>query len=729
MTDQHSVVGAKPAVQREPGAAMSRNALEIHEILRIVGERYRIILAVGLCGLLLGLGVSLLATPLYRASALLEYDPSATESLDNTRGAASRSFIANQQVIATQLGLLRSDALTRRVAEDLNLAAVPAYGGTTGTRDERVKRAAARISASTVAESVKDSMLLKVSIASPDPAMAARIASGMAQGFIASSLERRYNSSAYARHFLSDQLARTKTALEESERAVDDYAIRSNLFRTPGQIVDGKSNEGVTLSVTDLAAMEEALNQARVKRIATESAWRNGSADHALETAPALSPLIVQRSSLQAQYAQNSRLFKPDYPAMQELAAQIERLDAAIAAEKSRGTGDQAAQLLAAYRTALQAETDLAARVANAKGQVQDERSRSIQYNILQREADTNRTLYDALLQRFKEVGVAGGIGQSNVSLVDDAQIPQRPFSPNIALNCGVGLFFGLVAGLAAAFVVHLLFDTIGTSADAREKLGLRVLGNIPMDASGARMIESLTDPKSAVTEAYYSTLTALKFARAKGMPRTVFVTSAHPGEGKSTTAYAIAVTSARLGRKVLLIDADLRRPTFSSRTTHELGFAHLLASEDALATYARPTALDNLSLLPVGSFTGSPAELLSSVRLGAIVAEAAAHYDQVVLDGPPVLGLADAPLLGSVAEGTVVVVESRKTRTNTIHEMIRRLDEAGASVLGIVLTKIARSSGSYGYQYQYQYDRASEGSGKPRFDPGLSLGQMPGGE
>lgn len=711
---------------RAAAPLQTRNALEIHEIVRIIGERYRIIVATGVIGLLCGLALSLLATPLYRASALLEYDPQAVESLENAKPGSGRTIVANQQIIATQIGLLRSEALATRVAEDLNLAADPAYGGTNGSREDRLRRAAAIISGSTTAEAVKDSMLLRVSISSPNPAMAARIAQGMAQGFIASSLERRYNASAYARRFLSDQLARTKTALEESERAVDTYAIRANLFRAPGQIVDGKANEGATLSVTDLAAMEEALNQARVKRIATESAWRNGGGDRPADASSALSPLIVQRSALQAQYAQNSRLFKPDYPAMQELTAQIQRLDAAIAAETSRGAGDRAAQLLAAYRTALDTETDLAARVANAKTRVQDERSRSIQYNILQREADTNRALYDALLQRFKEVGVAGGIGQSNVAQVDNAQVPRRPYSPNTLLNCAVGLFFGLVGGLAAAFVVHLLFDTIATTADAREKLGRRVLGAIPVNADGGQLFEALTDPKSTVTEAYYSALTALKFARQDGVPRTVFVTSAFPGEGKSTTAYALAVTSARLGRRVLLIDADLRRPTFAVPARAGHGLAHLLTSEDALASCTVRTAIDNLDLLPVGSFAGSPAELLSSVRLAAVVAEAAAHYDQVVLDGPPVLGLADAPLLASVAQGTVIVVESRKTRSNAIHDMIHRLEEAGADIVGVILTKIAYGSGSYGYHYHYhyKYDPAGDGSRKPRFDPGFVLGK-----
>lgn len=708
MVDASSVLPGK--ADRTP-LSEAGAVLELREILRIVGERYRIILLVTFLGLVLGIGASLLTTPRFRASVLLQYDPQANDALEQSRSPLLRPMVANQEMLATQMGLLKSEALAMRVAQDLDLAGNPNFGGKSGSRDERLKRAAAVVQGGIEVEAVKNSLLLRVSYSSPDPAMAAQVATALGQTFITTNIERRYASGAYARRFLSEQLGRTKTALEQSERAVNDYAIRTGLFRAPGQLVDGKASESVTLTVTDLAAMEEALNQARIRRVTAQSAWSNGASDQPADKT-AVNTLTQQKAQISAQYAQNLKTFKPDYPAMQELAAQMAHLDSEIARERARGKGDDTARLKAAYRAALQAESDLTARVAAAKNEVQGERGRSIQYTILQREADTNRAQYDALLQRLKEVTTASGIQQSNIALVDDAKVPPAPYRPRIVFNAMIGLGFGLLAGLVAAFAMHLLFDVVVLPEDARGKLGLKVLGIIPRAADNLPLSVLLADRHSSVSEAYYSMLTALKFARSEGMPRTLCITSSNASEGKSTTSYAIAVMSARLGHNVLLIDADLRRPTFVSEDARWApGLGHLLSSDDPLSRCARSTAQERLSLLPVGELSGSPAELLSSVRLPSLIAEAAATYDLVVIDGPPVLGLTDAPLLASVAEATVVVIESGKTRTGNAHDMVRRVREAGGLVLGAVLTKVSGKSAGYGYDYQYHYTGSEAGS------------------
>lgn len=691
---------AAPAAQ-----VPQHNALEIRELLRIVSERWKIIALAAVIGLLLGIVATLVTTPRYRASALLQYDPAATDSIEQANGKV-RQAVANQEMMATQLGLFHSEALARRVAEQLRLADDPAYGGTRGSREERLKRAAKLIAGGIESDSLRNSLLLRVTYSGTDPRMAQRIASAFAQNFIALNLERKYNSSAYARRFLSDQLARTKTALEESEKAVNDYAVGSGLFRTPSQVVDGKTTDGAPLSVGNLAAMEAALNQAQVKRIEAENAWRSGAAGP-LPAEGSLAVLEQQRATLRAEYAENLRIFKADYPRMQELAARIARLDSEIASVQGAQQGRQSTQLAAAYKAAARSEADLAARVAAAKQVVQSDRGRSIRYNILQREVDTNRALYDALLQRYKEVGVAGGIGQSTIALIDDAQVPGAPYRPNGIVNAIIGLAFGLGIGLAAAFAAHVLFDTLTDPADVRAKLHLPVLGAIPFESENGGIANALSDPKSPVSEAYYAMLTAIKFARPGGSPHTLFVTSSRPGEGKSTSAYGIAVSSARLGRRVLLIDADLRRPTFltGDRTA---GFGHLLSSEDSVAGFVRPSAIPNLSVLPVGPFSGSAAELLSSARLRAVVEEAAALADLVVLDGPPLLGFTDAPLLASITDATLIVIESGKARSGETADLVRRLGEAGGDLLGAVMTKLrrrGRAGYGYGYYRGHEYD------------------------
>lgn len=697
---------------------------ELGDLLRILSEHRKLILGAGALGLILGVVLSLLMTPLYRATALLEVNNGANDMLANAGAKAPQvqQRIATQELVATQIGLLRSEALARRVVEDLNLASRPEYGGKDGNREQRTKRATAAVMEDSSIEPVKNSLLIQVRQTAREPAMASKIANALSDGFIATSLERRYDSSSYARKFLSDQLERTKAALEESERKLNNYSIASGVFRTEALTVEGKTAEGATLSQSDLAALNAALNAARVRRITAETAFRNASTAFVADQSTALAPIMSQRADLQSQYEEKSKIFKADYPAMRELQAKINQLDATIKAQRAATGGSKRAELEGEFRSAMRAEAELLARVGATKQDVQRERGRSIEYNILQREADTNRALYDALLQRFKEIGVAGGIGQSIVSVVDRADPPSNPFKPRMPVNAGIGLLLGLALGVALAFALHVLFDAIVDPNDVRNKLHLPVLGVIPMDTEDRTLQEALADRKSDVSEAYYSVRTALRFSRPEGAPKSLLVTSTRPGEGKSTSAYAIATSMARLGSRVLLIDADLRKPSFISSREDGYGLAHLLGSEEPFSDFVEKTQQENLELLPVGRFVGSAAELLSSNRLAAIIREATNSYEMVVIDGPPVLGLTDAPLLGATAEATALVIESRRSRTGNVSEMVRRMVDAGSKIAGVILTKATASGSAYGYSYySYTYGSGDVG-GKVSSDASRAL-------
>ncbi len=699
------------------------SGLALGELLQILSDRRRLIFAAGALGLILGIIASLLMTPLFKATALLELNDQTSQMLQGAAGGTVQPVRSgNQELLGTQIGLLRSAILAKRVVEDLNLAAQPDYGGEVGNREQRTKRAVAIVIGNTEVEQVKGSLLFQVRQTAKNPVMAANIANGLAKSSIASNLERRYDASSYARKFLSDQLARSKAALEDSERNLNAYSINSGVFRAQSLTVDGKTTEGGTLAQEDLSALNSALNAARIKRIAADQAFRNSSVDFASDQASNMGLLIAQQASLQADYDEKAKIFKPDYPAMLELKARLSAVSANITKERGRTSGNKRAELKGEADAAARVEAQLEARVSQSKGEVQSERGRSTQYSILQRESDTNRALYDALLQRYKEIGVAGGIGESNVSLVDPAEPPGGPFRPRLSVNALVGLMLGLAAGVGLAFALHLLFDAIIDPADVRNKLHIPVLGVVPMDTEDRTMMEALADRKSDISEAYYSVRTALKFSQPKGAPHTLLVTSTRPGEGKSTSAYAIASSMARLGSKVLLIDADLRKPTFVSSRSDGYGLAHLLGTEEVLADYVESTQVENLALLPVGRFVGSAAELLSSNRLPAIIAEARGTYEMVVIDGPPVLGLTDAPLLGSAAEATALVVESRMSRTSNVAEMIRRLTESGSKIIGVILTKVTATGAGYGYSY-YSYNYGTDGvGGRVSSDPTRAL-------
>lgn len=698
--------------------------IEFNDMVRILTERRAIILSMAGLGLILGIIVSLLMTPLYRADAMVELNSPASEVINEASGNARPVTPNGQEMLATQLGLLRSDSLARRVVQDLNLLSKPGFSLDEGTRQQKLDHAVKALQANSLVTDVRSSLLIRVSYSSADPVLAARVANALVDGFIASGLERRYDSSSYARDFLREQLATTKTALENSERQLNDYAIGSGIFRAPAQVSNGVTVEGASLAANNLTALNQSLNEARIKRIGADQAYRNGTGTRAASQSIGLSGLRQQRATLQAERAEKAKLFKDDYPAIVSLTSQIGALDRAISSETAAASGGLSADLLAEYRAAQRTEDQLAVQVNALKGQVQQERGRSIEYNILQREVDTNRALYDALLQRYKEIGVTGGIGQSNISLVDRAEPPQTPYRPNLPLNVGLGLVAGVGLGVLLAVAAHFLFDNIVNPVDVRTRLKLPVLGVIPKQEGDETLFESLEDRRSEVSEAYYSLRTTLRFTEG-GMPKSLLVTSSRPGEGKSTSAYAIASAFARGGMKVLLIDADLRKPTFVSKQEKGRGLAWLLASEDPLLKYVEQTATTGLNLLPVGRFSGSPAELLGSSRLPFVVEEATHNFDLVILDGPPVLGLADAPLLGALAERTIVVVESREARTGAVTEMVRRLQSSGSRVLGVILTKVRRDGGASGYNY-YSYSYGNDGVGgkvSSNADRSLDLG------
>jgi capsular exopolysaccharide synthesis family protein len=290
------------------------------------------------------------------------------------------------------------------------------------------------------------------------------------------------------------------------------------------------------------------------------------------------------------------------------------------------------------------------------------------------------------------------------VSVVDRAQIPGGPFKPNLPLNIMIGLFIGLLLGLGTAFSIEWIDDTIKTPDDLGTKLGLASLGVIPGVGKGLAVREQLEDPRSQVSEAYQSVRTALQFSTDHGVPRSLLVTSTRASEGKSSTALALAQTLASLGASVLLIDADLRKPTFRGPSSTSQGLSSLLAGSDKVAECVHPTQMERLFLLPSGPIPPNPAELLASGRFKEILDEALAKFDHIIIDSPPVLGLADAPMLASSTEGTLMVIEAGAIRRAAALNAVNRLRASDARLMGAILTKFNALKVGYGYGYGYGY-------------------------
>ena len=677
--------------------------------------------------LTIGAALTLLMTPIYTAEATLQIDRESARVFNAEDVAPRESMIQGEEFFQTQYGLLRSRSLAERVIENLGLASsdatlkalgVEAPPPATGSAAEQAsrRRAAAleAVQENLSVSPVRGSRLVAVGFDNPNPVVSARIANGFAENFIQANLDRKFESSAYAREFLEERIAQTKDRLESAERQLVAYATNQQIVNIsePGT---GEDNVGSTQSLTsnNLVAINTALAEARAARVAAEERWRSARTS-ALMTLPdvlqnpAIQRLSEQRAVLSATYQQKLSIYQPDFPEMVQLKAQIDEADGQIEALANNVRSSIQSQ----YEIAARQERSLQAQVTGLTGDVLDLRDRSIQYNILQRELDTTRTLYDGLLQRYKEVSVTGGVTANNISIVDRAAPPKKPSKPNLLLNILLAGLLGLGLGVVAALVLEALDETLATPEDAEIKLGVPVLGVIPLLAKDQTVSEALADLRSGFSEAYYSLRTALQFSTPDGTPSSLLVTSARPAEGKSTTAYAIALNLARVGRRVLLVDGDLRNPSMHRvvGVENERGMSNLLSGSADLASVVHRTSLENLFFIPCGPLPPNPAELWGGDRMRQVLIEGRNSFDHVVIDGPPVLGFADSPLLAASVGGVVFVVESRGTRRGQARGALRRLKVGHAHLLGLVLSKFSTKSASYGgYDYAYDYKYGAE--------------------
>lgn len=698
------------------------NSINLSVYWRLILKHRVLIAAVFVASVILGLIVTLLMTPVYTASTTLQIDREAARVLNVEDTQPREAMIQGEEFFQTQYGLLRSRSLADRVIDNLGLATsdtfIEAMGATAPTRgDARQQRAERRqivdklVRDNLAISPVRGSRLVSISFTSPDAALSTRVVNSFAENFIQSNLDRKFESSVYARRFLENLLTQTRARLEDAERQLVAYATEQEIIN----VADGDSpGESQSLASNSLVSLNTELSDATAERVAAESKWRQAGSSQIFSLPevlqnPAIQRLREESAKLSAEYEQKTSVYRPEFPEMVRLRAQISELDRQI----DTLAGGVRTSIRNDYQIALARENGLTVRVQGLKDDVLDLRGRSIQYNILQREVDTSRTLYDGLLQRYKEVGVTGGVTTNNISIVDTAPVPTKPSSPRLAINLLIAALIGSLLGAVVVFIFEALDESLTTPDDVEAKLSIPVLGIVPKLGKGVEPREALADTRSPFSEAYQSLRTSLSFSTANGPPRTLLVTSSRPSEGKSTTARAIAQTMAGVGKTVLLVDGDLRNPSMhrAMGTDNVAGMSNLLSGSEAIASLVARTPTQGLSFISSGPIPPNPAELWGSERVRRFLEEALSTYDHVVIDGPPVLGFADAPLLAAAVEGTAFVLESRGTKRGQARGALKRLKAGNARILGIVLTKFDAKAVSYGgYDYSYDYDYGARG-------------------
>ena len=667
-----------------------------------------------------GVASILLTTPVYRATTTVQVEQQSARILGTEDLEPVPSAQEAERFLQTQVDIIRSRALAARVAGDLGLVGDQGFLKSLGAKPLAASKPAAAKREQAL-ELLKDNLTVTlprnsrvVSIAfdSREAAQAADIANGFARNFIAMSLERRFDTSAYSREFLEKQLALTKAKLEASERSLIEYSRSAGLIdASAGAAATGDQPGPRSLTTANLVQLNAAFAAARSDRIARQQRWQQAQASPLMSLPevlgnPAIQQLSQKRAELEGLHEQELQRRKEGHPAIAQAKANIDELDRQIASL----AGSVRTSIRDQYLVALQQERALAGNVSQLKGATLAEQDRGVRYNILKREVDTNRELYDGLLQRFKEVGAQAGITNNNISVVDPADPPFVPIAPRPLVNMALAAVAGLMLAALLVFLRERFDDAVRCPEDVDGKLRLPLLGAVPLVPGAATAIpDALAAPRSAMSEAYQAVRSSIELSSADGVPETLLLTSSRPGEGKSTTAYALARDMAAVGQRVLLIDADLRNPSLHRLlgAGNGIGLSTLLSRRSSLAETIQPTRAVGLDFLPSGPLPPNPAQLLATNMLAELLAEVSASYDLVVLDGPPVLGLADAPRLAASVGGVVFVIEANGAHRGHAKAALKRLSAINTRLVGAVLTKFsARKNGvaDYGYGYSYDY-------------------------
>lgn len=655
-----------------------------------------------------------LSPSLYSARSQIEISRE-KKNVTNVQGLESEDYSYSDEFYDTQYQLLKAGSLGERVARDLRLADSPdffaAHGAEIGAakplspaeRKSREAWAADLLTGHIRIEPIRNSSLINISYTSGSPQWSARIANAWPQGYIAATMDRGLASTADARKFLEGRLDDLRSKLAGSERDLINFARNRNIIALGAtRNDDGKTSEPQTLLAQNLAALNTALMTARTDRIAAESRARTmagGSSTEVLQNS-AISALRARRSEIAAEYARTLVQFEPGYPAARALKAQLDSLDTAIGRELGSVQGSRRASYDEAYKR----ERELASQVETLKSQFDQQQRDTIQYNIYQREVDTNRQLYDALLQRYKEIGLSGSVGATNIAIVDTAKTPGGPSSPKLVNYLLLALIAGLALSAAAIFGLEQIDNGVRSPEDIERLFKLALLGNVPR-SDGDPLLE-LQDPKSEISEALQSARAVLSFATSRGLPKTLLVTSARASEGKSTSTYGLGMAVARTGKRVLVVDADMRSPSVHrlAGCSNANGFSNLLSGGDFVPQSFFDTNISGLSVLPAGPRPPNYAEILNVERLSQVLQGLLLRYDYILVDGPPILGMADAPLLAAAVEGTVFVIEAEKTPVRAIRLAMERLRQVNARIIGAMVTKIDYRTHSFGYGYSYGY-------------------------
>ncbi|MBI1354259.1 MAG: polysaccharide biosynthesis tyrosine autokinase [Acidobacteria bacterium] len=721
-----------PALLQSVEETQLESAVSLHEIWKILLGHRRTVLFAMVLGLAGALVYNFVTPPVYRATATLQIDRE-QPSYANISEATTPQFPENPDYLETQYRVLQSRSLARRVMLELHLNRLAELTGETPPEElaavapgqvhpKALDRFLERLSV----RPSKGTRLVNVSYDSIDPELAPQVVNRLAALFIDRNLEARWTATKKAGEWLERELKSLEDKLQKSESALQQYATaHSILFVEERKDITTEKLAQIEAELTK--AEGERVNKQSLAMLVEEVVQSGGDLPGSLGS-EAYRELQAQLSERRRELSRLQVTFSDGYPAVQRVRSEITEIERAVEAETQR--------LLSAVRedfaVAQKREELLRAASVDQRSRVNHISDDFIEYNLLKRDAETNRQLYEGLLQRMKEAGVASGLRASNIALLDPAERPLLPARPNKALNCLGGLAGGLLLGVALAFVKDQLNTVVRTPEEVERLTRLPLLAVVPRtrrpatrklltkpfdDADGPETAMVRWDPEQNLSEAYRTLRSSVLIGWDESMRR-ILLTSSQPQEGKTTVSLNLACSLAQLGRKVLLIDADMRRPDCHRQLELDPlpGLHAYLRGEAELDETIRPSTIAGLSLLPAGKATNDAADLLHSARLPRLLDEAAERFDHVVIDSPPSLTLPDSRTIARYVEGLVLVVSDRTERASLARTK-QSFDDAGVRFLGFVMNRVDLGRPEYGYYRTYGYYESSSSGGKGGVD------------
>lgn len=696
------------------------------ELWRRLMQRKWLLLGIALATFLLTAVFTFLSPDVYRATTTLQVTPEEARVSLGDRAEPARAPRSEREFYQTQIELLGSERLTNETIEELQIAdrfednnslRARAYAWLTSIK-QSIAGDEAQVQQSNVGENfrrnlniyaVEDSQIFKISYDHTDPKLTAEIVNALASNYKQMSLNLRNEAVSNTKETLEGKLKEAKLTLENSEHELVAFAKKQGIITLDG---DRSAASGV------LDSLNLELTAATSARIAAEASLNRSQnvagADRTLEN-PAIQRLKEELARVQAEYRDQSKLFKADFPEMQQLQARISELSKEIQRESSSIDRTTRGRLQAEYEAAKQRESELRGEVKKQEAVLMGNRDKSAGYLTLQREVEADRTNYESLLARLNEIGRVADSSASNVAIVDEAVAPTRPFAPNIPLNLFMGAALGLLLGLLAAVMAEMMDDRLRSVEDMRRVMGsVPLLGVIPyISGRNNKNVLALRGQvgSSFMLEAFRSlreNILMMKAPSQQGLALIMNVTSPSPSEGKTTTAVNLATVFAYTGKRVLLIDCDMRHPEAHNKLGLEnrLGMSdYLLGEKENVADLIQETTVQNLSAISAGSAVPNPTELLAGERFTDLLSEVEGMFDHIILDGPPVMGLADALIISNRTGNTVFVSAYGQTRKRNLKDAVGRLHQAQCNIIGSVLTKMKSpevSNKYYGYPNRY---------------------------